>query len=538
MQEHSLTAARPKTEDSESHSGNPADSSTLPLLVIVAGPPASGKTTLARRLSNSLQLPLICRDPITEALAEALQPRSPQDMGPITQASFRVFYGLITDHLNRGTGMVCETNFHRGVAEAELRPIVALARAVVVHCQVGRELSMRRFIERFERGERHWCYFDGERLAEIKAGRGMEAWDEAEPLDLDVPLVTVDTTDGYEPDADEIAHFALGSASTLDRPAPNESVAANPSAGPDATVTSPVHACPSLGFVDEPTSHYSHPTHLHRCYAGVSPLRLSTQQQRELCLTDGFVSCPRLGGAYPAKPTPVATAAAPRLATPAYVRTNREPAQSSAGPEPKTEDQAPPLPVMRRSARAGSIVRGIVAGIGLAIGVAATAILLFAMFSGNRPDYTQDEISRLAVGAPTSVRFTTARDVGQPPSAREADAIDASVSTAGIQQVAPPIVESEPTSAPTPAPTIAPQTEAVAPSPVVRRATIRAPQGFTGALLRDAPRTSALSLRTLSNGTPIEVLEGTAAGDGFTWARVRTQDGTTGWMVSTALGGG
>lgn len=483
-------------------------------------------------------------------MAEALQPRSPEDMAPITQASFGVFYRLIADQLAHGVGVVCETNFHRGMAEPELRAVVARARAVIVHCQVGRELSMRRFIDRFERGERHWCYFDGERLAEIKAGRGLEAWDKAEPLDLGVPLVTVDTTDGYRPDAEEIAHFALISASTLEAPEANEPVATRPPPEADATARTPLHACPSLGFVDEHTSHYSHPTHLHRCYAGVSPIRLSTQQQRDLCLTDGFVSCPRLGVVYRASLTPVATTAAARAETSPSIGTHREPAQSSPAPsEPETDDGATSAPVTRRSERSANIIRGTVVGVGFAIGVAAVAILLFAMFSGDELDFTRDEIARLAVGAPTIVRFTTDADPELPLSAREADALDASPTTAGIQQAAP-IVESGPTSAATPtsaptsapnatpAPTVVSQTQAPAPSPVIRRAAVRAPEGFTSAFLREAPRTSASSLRTLANGTPIEVLEGTAVGDEFTWARVRTQDGATGWMVSAAIGGG
>jgi hypothetical protein len=35
----------------------------------------------------------------------------------------------------------------------------------------------------------------------------------------------------------------------------------------------------------------------------------------------------------------------------------------------------------------------------------------------------------------------------------------------------------------------------------------------------------------------VEVLEGTAAGDGFIWARIRTRDGTAGWIVTTAVAG-
>jgi uridine kinase len=48
---------------------------TLPTPIIgVAGPPASGKTTLARAISEELRLPLIAKDAIKERLYDALGP--------------------------------------------------------------------------------------------------------------------------------------------------------------------------------------------------------------------------------------------------------------------------------------------------------------------------------------------------------------------------------------------------------------------------------------------------------------------------------
>lgn len=70
-----------------------------------------------------------------------------------------------------------------------------------------------------------------------------------------------------------------------------------------------------------------------------------------------------------------------------------------------------------------------------------------------------------------------------------------------------------------------------------RPATTRPPVGFTAALLREAPATSARVLASLPSGTPIEVLADSASGDAFTWLRVRTSDGVLGWIVSTAVAG-
>jgi adenylate kinase family enzyme len=44
---------------------------TSPTLVIVSGPPGSGKTTLAHEIATALGAPAICRDEIKEGMVHA-----------------------------------------------------------------------------------------------------------------------------------------------------------------------------------------------------------------------------------------------------------------------------------------------------------------------------------------------------------------------------------------------------------------------------------------------------------------------------------
>ncbi len=50
------------------HDGRVADQLPPGTCVVVSGPPASGKTTLARAIAPALGLPLIAKDTIKEAL--------------------------------------------------------------------------------------------------------------------------------------------------------------------------------------------------------------------------------------------------------------------------------------------------------------------------------------------------------------------------------------------------------------------------------------------------------------------------------------
>ena len=172
-------------------------------VVLVTGAPASGKSTLARALARELRLPLLARDTVTEALAKSFQCASRE----VTQASFAAFWRLIADQVATGLGAVAETNLHRGVSEPAVRDLAQRAGVVLVHCTVARELSVRRFNERHERGERNACFEDGQRLASLQERSANESWEQAQPLDLPLPLLVVDTTDGYNPTLSQIVRF-------------------------------------------------------------------------------------------------------------------------------------------------------------------------------------------------------------------------------------------------------------------------------------------------------------------------------------------
>ena len=178
-----------------------------PLLVIVSGAPATGKTTLAGRLSEALPLPLLAKDEFREILADAFEARTLAESWALVPATFAVYHAVLARLLAAGVGVIAECNYFRGVAEHDLRPLVAQARAVVVHCQTARELSVRRFIERHRRGGRHPCFFDGERVRSLLAGEPQEPWDKAEPVELGLPTLRVDKTDGYAPAFDAIVSF-------------------------------------------------------------------------------------------------------------------------------------------------------------------------------------------------------------------------------------------------------------------------------------------------------------------------------------------
>jgi predicted kinase len=174
-----------------------------PLAVLVGGRPASGKTTLAQRLAGALGLAFISRDAITEALSDTLGRPSRE----LVEPSFAVFWRLIDLQVLAGVAVVAETNFHRGVAEPSVRALAERADVALVHCQLERAESIRRFAERFAGGQRHSCFEDAARLERVQAGGADPAWDRALPLCVGLRTLVVDTTDGYTPGLETILAF-------------------------------------------------------------------------------------------------------------------------------------------------------------------------------------------------------------------------------------------------------------------------------------------------------------------------------------------
>ncbi|HYW26678.1 MAG TPA: AAA family ATPase [Terriglobales bacterium] len=169
--------------------------STAPL-VVVSGPPASGKTTLAVPLASALSLPLVAKDTIKEALMDAVGPVDLERSKALGVATFAVMYALARSHLDTGAGLVLEANFASGVSEPELRPLVARSRAVLVHCWAPRDVLIERYRERAP--HRHPGHHD---LVRLDAGPWWLEPPALEPPELGAPCLRVDTSRPCEVEA-------------------------------------------------------------------------------------------------------------------------------------------------------------------------------------------------------------------------------------------------------------------------------------------------------------------------------------------------
>jgi predicted kinase len=159
-----------------------------PLVLVVTGPPAAGKTTIARELAAHLGLPLIAKDTIKETLFDELGTGDLAWSQRLGVATFGVMLAIAEESVTAGASLVLEANFSRG---GESRLAALPARFVQVHCSAPLEVLLERYAAR----ERHPGHVDSERVTALReaveSGRH-------EPLELPGELIRVDTSDSVD----------------------------------------------------------------------------------------------------------------------------------------------------------------------------------------------------------------------------------------------------------------------------------------------------------------------------------------------------
>jgi predicted kinase len=164
------------------------------LLIIVSGPPCTGKTTLGKRLAEDLRLPFFHKDGVKEILFDTLGWKDRDWSRKLGVASYELLYHSIEAMLRAGKPLVVESNFANGPATTRIQELKTRygAETLQIQCLTEGEVLFSRFKERAESGDRHPGHVDTHTYHELAdillKGRH-------DPLEIGGPCIEVDTTD-------------------------------------------------------------------------------------------------------------------------------------------------------------------------------------------------------------------------------------------------------------------------------------------------------------------------------------------------------
>ena len=161
-----------------------------PLVALVGGPPASGKTTVAEALGRLTGLVTLHKDAFKEPLMSELGVASVSESVALSRAAIVALFAAAEAVTASGVGVILDSTF----TARDLDRIATLRGAhgcalLQLHVTAATDVLMRRWAERSD--VRHPGHLDAGRAAEVRARIDAKTWD---PLQINAPLLRIDTT--------------------------------------------------------------------------------------------------------------------------------------------------------------------------------------------------------------------------------------------------------------------------------------------------------------------------------------------------------
>lgn len=160
-------------------------------IIVVTGPPASGKTTLATHLADELSLPLVSKDEIKESLYDSLGAGDHDWSRRLGRATYPLLFLILRRQLRARRPVIVEATFGRDDANAAFARIHAEApfRALQLHCAAPPEVLIARYRQRAQ--GRHPGHLDAAIVDDVEEAIRAGRW---EALDLPGDCVVLDTS--------------------------------------------------------------------------------------------------------------------------------------------------------------------------------------------------------------------------------------------------------------------------------------------------------------------------------------------------------
>jgi predicted kinase len=166
---------------------------TEPLLIIIDGPPGTGKTTLGQRLAAEMHLPFFYKDGIKELLYDHIGWSDREWSRKLGRASIEILFHVIEAQLRAGQSFIAESHY---LSQFHTERFLHLKKLYgfepfQIQCTCDGPTLLQRFKARSESGERHPGHGDHLNYDEFSL---LLSQGRHEPLDIGGTIFEIDTT--------------------------------------------------------------------------------------------------------------------------------------------------------------------------------------------------------------------------------------------------------------------------------------------------------------------------------------------------------
>lgn len=163
-------------------------------VIVISGPPASGKTTLGKKLAAELHIPFFGRDDFKELLFDNLGYHDREYSRQLGSASFALLFYCCDALFQTGVDCIVETTFHpRDIDRFEEWKKKYGTKFLQIACFADPKILIERFSARVENGERHPGHVDHLNIESYK--KNLEEGHPSAQFQIGKEPISVDTTD-------------------------------------------------------------------------------------------------------------------------------------------------------------------------------------------------------------------------------------------------------------------------------------------------------------------------------------------------------
>jgi adenylate kinase family enzyme len=140
------------------------------MIILLQGPPGSGKTTLASKLSKELGILHISKDELKETFFDSIGCDDPELSRKLGMVSNKILFKIIEKASNNSNHIMIESNFDPELGKIDLENAIKgkQINVVEIFLSAPNETLISRFENRWNSGERHRGHVDNLRFGDLR----------------------------------------------------------------------------------------------------------------------------------------------------------------------------------------------------------------------------------------------------------------------------------------------------------------------------------------------------------------------------------